>query len=89
MQGALIHHASPRFWECYSHLPAVIQQQADANFALLKQDLRHPFLHFKQIAQFWSVRIGLRYRALGVMVPDGVVWFWIGTHSEYDRLIGM
>jgi hypothetical protein len=87
MQIDLIHQASPRFWVCYSRLPTAIQQLADANFALLKQNPRHPSLHFKQIGQFWSVRIGLHYRALGVSIPDGVVWFWMGTYSEYDRLI--
>lgn len=88
MQTALIHHASPRFWECYHLLPSSIKQLADANFALLKQNPKHPSLHFKQIKQFWSVRIGLRYRALGITVPDGVVWFWIGSHTDYDRIIG-
>ena len=88
MQTALIHHASPRFWECYNRLPTHVKDLADANFALLKQNPKHPSLHFKQIKQFWSVRIGLRYRALGVGVPDGVVWFWIGSHTEYDRLTG-
>lgn len=87
MQTALIHQASPRFWGCYSRLPSAIKQLSDANFALLKQNPRHPSLHFKQIGQFWSVRVGLHYRALGVSIPGGVVWFWIGTHSEYDRLI--
>ena len=86
MQKALTHHASPRFWERYSRLPAAIQQLADDNFALLKHNSHHPSLHFKQIGQFWSVRIGLRYRALGVTVPDGI-GFWIGSHSDYDRLI--
>ena len=87
MQTALIHQASPRFWGCYTRLPSAIKQLSDANFALLKQNPRHPSLHFKQIGQFWSVRVGLHYRALGVSIPGGVVWFWIGTHSEYDRLI--
>lgn len=87
MQETLIHHASSRFWECYAVLPPAIQKLADENFELLKRDLRHPSLHFKQIGRFWSVRIGLRYRALGVSVPDGILWFWIGNHSDYDRLI--
>lgn len=87
MQTALIHHATTRFWDCYSSLPSPIQHLADTNFELLKQNPRHPSLHFKQIGQFWSVRIGLRYRALGIPVCDGVVWFWIGTHSDYDRLL--
>lgn len=36
----------------------------------------------------YSVRIGLSYRAVGLLKADTVTWFWIGTHDEYDRLIG-
>jgi hypothetical protein len=40
------------------------------------------------VGRFWSVRVGAHYRALGVDVEDGVLWFWIGTpHAEYDALI--
>lgn len=87
MQTALIHHASARFWECHAALPPAIKKLADDNFELLKQNPRHPSLHFKQIGRFWSVRIGRRYRALGVSAPDGIVWFWVGNHNDYDRLI--
>ena len=37
---------------------------------------------------FWSVRIGRRHRARGVEAGDGIVWFWIGSHTQYDRLVG-
>jgi hypothetical protein len=40
------------------------------------------------IGGFWSVRAGIHHRALGVEHENGVVWFWIGTHAEYDRLTG-
>jgi hypothetical protein len=30
--------------------------------------------------------VGDHYRAVGVQSPDGIIWFWIGTHAEYDRL---
>ena len=60
---------------------------ADKSFELLKADPAHPSLHFKRVRQYRSVRVGLRYRALGVDVPDGVLWFWIGTHGEYDYLV--
>ena len=50
---------------------------------------RHPSLHFKRIGRFWSVRIGLHYRALAVQDGEDIVWFWIGHHAEYDRLIGV
>jgi hypothetical protein len=61
---------------------------ADKNYNLLKSDARHPSLHFKKIGQYYAVRIGLYYRALGIEVPDGVLWFWIGTHADYDRITG-
>jgi hypothetical protein len=64
-----------------------MQTLADEKFALLKDNPRHPSLHLKQIEDIWSCRIGLRHRALGAQVPDGVCWFWIGTHDEYDKLI--
>jgi hypothetical protein len=83
----LIHHASPEFWTCYNALPAPIREQADRAFDLLKANPRHPSLHFKQVRRFWSARVGLQYRAVGVNAPDGIVWFWIGTHAEYDKLI--
>jgi len=83
----LIHHASPEFWACYNALPATIREQADRAFELLKANPRHPSLHFKQVGRFWSACAGLQYRAVGVEAPDGIVWFWIGTHAEYDKLI--
>ena len=61
---------------------------ADKQFELLKADERHPSLHLKAVGRFHSVRVGAHYRALAVDVPDGILWFWIGTHAEYDRLVG-
>jgi hypothetical protein len=84
----VIHHAGPDFWNSYHALPASIRILADRAFALLKTDPYHPSLHFKKADSFWSVRIGLHYRALGLVVSDGVLWFWIGTHADYDRLAG-
>ncbi len=84
----MIHHASAEFWARYEALPTNVRALADKNFALLKQDERHPSLQFKTIGRFRSVRVGLHYRALAVQVPDGCLWFWIGSHAEYDRLVG-
>ncbi|MGF6432856.1 hypothetical protein [Bradyrhizobium elkanii] len=64
-----------------------MRELADANFALLKRNPRHPSLQLKKIGRFWSVRVGLRYRALAVETDEGYLWFWIGSHAEYDRLI--
>jgi len=83
----LNHHASGEFWSRYQALPESVREAADKSYALLRKDSRHPSLHFKRIGHFWSVRVGLRYRALGIDVDDGILWIWIGTHGEYDQLI--
>ena len=81
------HFASSGFWQCYKALPAEIKTLADKNFQLLREDPSHPSLHFKKVGRFRSARVGLQYRVLAVEVEDGLLWFWIGSHSEYDRLI--
>jgi hypothetical protein len=81
------HFTSPRFWRQYSGLPANVRRLADKNFDLLKQNPQHPSLHLKQIGRYWSVRVGLDHRAVAVEGSEGLVWFWIGTHAEYDKLL--
>jgi hypothetical protein len=82
------HHASARFWQAYEALPPEIRRLADENYALLLRDSRHPSLHFKKVGRFWSARVGSHHRALAIQEAEEVVWFWIGRHDEYDRLIG-
>lgn len=81
------HVTTPQFWELYRRLPANVRDLADKNFALLKADPQHPSLHFKKIGRLWSVRVGAHYRALGLDKGDLIVWFWIGSHAEYDKLL--
>ena len=81
------HRAAPRFWRSYEQLPDKIQQLADRCYELLRSDPSHTSLHFKKVGRYWSVRVGLHYRALAVEDDAYLVWFWIGHHSEYDRLI--
>ena len=68
-------------------MPKSVRDLADRKFELLKSDPRHPSLHFKSVGRFHSVRVGVHYRALAVGAPDGVLWFWIGSHGEYDRIV--
>ena len=82
----MIHHAAPDFWSRYHGLPPEIRDIADRAFALLKNDPQHPSLHLKKVDDMWSVRVGAHYRALAVSVRDGLLWFWIGSHADYDRL---
>ncbi len=81
------HITNPRFWKCYDNLPLEVRELADKNYQLLKSDRHHTSLELKKVRQFWSVRVGLHYRALGVDATDGILWVWIGSHAEYDHLI--
>ena len=50
----------------------------------------HPSLDFKRVSQrrpVYSVRVSIDYRALGVLEGGDIVWFWIGPHHDYDRLL--
>jgi len=80
---------TPRFWQCFDRLPTPIQALARQKFGLWKADPYQQSLHFKRLAPLplWSVRVNIQYRALAKETSDGFVWFWIGTHAEYDRLI--
>lgn len=81
------HHASPEFWDRYNTLPTAVQQLARRCFALMKSDPRHPSIQLKKIGRCYAACVGLHYRALAVEDKDGLVWFWIGSHADYDRLI--
>jgi predicted methyltransferase len=64
-----------------------VRDLADKNFALLQHDPHHPSLRLKKVGNLWSVRVGLRHRALARVRMEGIVWFWIGDHEEYERLL--
>lgn len=84
----MIHRATPAFWQSYRALPVSVRGLADRAFDLLEADPRHPSLHFKKVGRLWSARVGLHHRAVAVEAEDAMLWFWIGSHPEYDRLVG-
>jgi hypothetical protein len=81
------HFATPAFWETYQRLPPSVRATADKNYELLKVDPRHPSLHLKKVGNYWSARVGRGHRALATDVDGSLVWFWIGSHKDYDDLI--
>lgn len=84
------HFALPCFWRRYRQLPKDIRELADKNHELLRVNPQHPSLQLKKIGtprQLWSVRVGMHYQALGLDKPEGIVWFWIGSHAEYDKML--
>ncbi len=81
------HFASPSFWQCYGKLPPSIKDLADHSFDLLKANPRHPSLHLQKVGKYWSARVGRKHRAVAIELEEGLLWFWIGTHAEYDKLV--
>jgi hypothetical protein len=79
-----------RFRELFAALPSQAQRQAREAYRLFRQNPAHPGLRFKQVhpdPPTYSARVGIGYRAVGVLDGDTVIWFWIGTHANYDRLL--
>jgi hypothetical protein len=78
---------TPDFWRRYQSLPGPVRAVARKGYAMWREDAFHPSLHFKKIGgEKWSVRVGIHHRAIGRFVGDTLVWDWIGTHADYDRL---
>jgi hypothetical protein len=80
------------FIDCFLKLPERVRRTDRKNYNIWKKNPHHPSLEFKPVKatkNIYSIRVGLGCRALGVMREDKntVVWFWIGSHSEYDALL--
>lgn len=82
--------ATKQFWDCFDGLPQEIQERAREAFARWLENPFHRSLHFGPVYStqpIWSVRIGRDWRALGVKTGDTIIWYWIGSHAEYDRIL--
>lgn len=78
------------FLACFRRLPERIQRQARSAYRLWKKNPQHPSIEFKLVGMkspVHSVRVGIGWRALGLKQDDHMLWFWIGSHAEYDRLV--
>jgi hypothetical protein len=79
-----------RFRELCAALPARVRRQAREAYRLFRDNPGHPGLHFKQVYDdppMYSARVGIGYRAVGVLDGSVVTWFWIGSHAKYDKLL--
>ena len=79
-----------QFWRLFKNLPTDVQEDAKRAYRIFRDNPAHPGLHFKKLEgedNIYSARIGLEYRALAVLRENRAVWYWIGGHAEYDRLI--
>ena len=83
-------HITGEFRKYFKKLPSDIKKQTRQAYRLFLVNPRHPSLRFKSIhptRPIYSVRININYRAIGIKEGDTIIWFWIGSHAKYERLI--
>jgi len=86
----MISHTTDSFRKRFKNLPKQVQDQAKEAYHLFKKDPYYPSLHFKRVHSrkpVYSVRINIDYRAVGIFDDNEIVWFWLGSHSAYNKLL--
>jgi hypothetical protein len=85
------------FKEMFARLPEEIQGLANGAFEMFQENPAHNALRHhalgdnnrgKHRERSFSVSITMQYRAVYTRDGDTNVWYWIGTHSDYDTFIG-
>ena len=86
-----------QFRHQYSNLPPKIQGLTKSACRFFHQDPQHPSLRHHHLddkksgshaPDSYSVSITMQYRAIYVQERGVNIWYWIGTHAEYDRFTG-
>ena len=86
----MISHTTEQFRKLMAKLPKEIQKQAKEAYLQFEKDPYHPGLRFKRVHSrrpIYAVRISRDYRAFGVQRDNEIIWFWIGSHSDYDKIL--
>ncbi len=79
------------FRKLFADLPEQVRDQTRAAYRQFKQNPSHPSLRFKKVHSelpIYSARINQNYRAVGQLDGDTAIWFWVGSHAEYDKFLG-
>jgi plasmid maintenance system killer protein len=81
---------SSHFRQDFALLPAAVKRQAREAYCQFIANPNHPSLKFKKLPpheDIWSIRINNNYRAIGRYRNDVIVWFFIGSHADCDKLL--
>jgi hypothetical protein len=79
-----------KFRELFSRAPQPLQEKIGDAHVLWMENPGHPSLRFKKVHDhlpIYSARIDLDWRAVGLLQNDTMIWFWVGPHDEYERLL--
>ena len=80
-----------RFRQMLSELLTNIRRQAKEAYRLFRENSRHPSLRFKKVHNtdpIYAAHININYRVVGIVDNGEITWFWIGPHTEYEKLLG-
>lgn len=86
----MISRTTQRFRKVFADLPKETQRQAKDAYKQFRRDPFYPSLCFKRVHStkpVYSVRINMKCRAVGIQSENEMVWFWIGSHDEYTKLL--
>jgi hypothetical protein len=76
------------FWRLYHELPPKMREAARKAFQKFSENPSHPGLQLERLKfddRAWSVRVTRNYRAVARRYGEDWLWFWIGSHEEFDR----
>ncbi len=86
----MVSRTTKKFWKAYEQLDKTIQKQARASYYLFRDNPQHPSLNFKNVHDklpIYSARVNLNHRAVGILKDNEIIWFWIGPHDAYEKLL--
>ena len=86
----MISKTTRKFWKAYAKLDETVKQQARASYRLFRENPQHPSLNFKKMHDslpIYSARVNLNHRAVGIFENGEIIWFWIGPHDAYEKLL--
>ncbi len=86
----MISRTTEGFRKAFKQLPQEIQKQTKSTYSKFQQDPYHPSLHFKRVHSMrpiYSVRVSRDYRSVGLLNDNEIIWYWIGSHADYDKLL--
>ena len=86
----MISRTNPRFWDAFGRLDPETQRKVRRAYELFQNDPRNSGLRFKRVQgtrNLYSARIDSNYRALARVEGDVAIWYWVGPHDEYERMI--
>lgn len=92
MAGATGHYRHRRFFEAFNALPNDVKRLAREKFHMMLSG-QVPLKKIKERAKFnvYSADIGSKngtwYRALAVKVGNAYIWYFVGTHEAYNRVV--